>query len=104
MIMLRRAVPDSAEDEKSDPPDNLSQHEWAEYNLPATLLIRIAAAAEGDDDALAFVGPWRRTRRRNPRSLSIKGIGFDENRLGLMMAAGKTVPARADPVQDSRRS
>jgi hypothetical protein len=56
MIMFRRVVPDSAEDEKSDPPDDLTEHEWAEYNLPAALLIRIAAAAERDDDALAFVG------------------------------------------------
>ncbi len=56
MIMFRRTVPDNAEDEKSGPPDDLSGHEWAEYNLPAALLIRIAAAAEGDDDAFAFVG------------------------------------------------
>jgi hypothetical protein len=56
MIMLRPAVPDSAKDDKGDPPDDLSGHEWAEYNLPAALLIRIAAAVEGDDDAFAFVG------------------------------------------------
>ena len=56
MTMFRRAVPDSGEDDKNDPPDDLSQHEWAEYNLPAALLSRIAAAAERDDDALAFVG------------------------------------------------
>jgi len=68
MIMFRRAVPDSAEDDKSDPPDDFSQHEWAEYNPPATVLIRIAAAAEGDDDAFAFVGPGVETDVEIPGS------------------------------------
>lgn len=54
MTVFRRAVADSSED-KIDLPEYFSEHEWAEYNLPAALLIRIAAAAERDDDALAFV-------------------------------------------------
>ena len=42
-------MPHSAKDDKGDPPDDLSEHEWAEYNLPAALLIRIAAAVEGSE-------------------------------------------------------
>ncbi|HYM99485.1 MAG TPA: hypothetical protein VET25_07055 [Aestuariivirgaceae bacterium] len=56
MTVFRRAVADSSEDDTIDFPEYLSEHEWAEYNLPAALLIKIAAAAERDDDALAFVG------------------------------------------------